>query len=253
MQTDQPFEFERFSRWYRQHARRLLTECDSSLVDQFDKDLEEVAARTQAGPPATSVCFLGNSGVGKSTLINATVAGAQSVLPAGGVGPLTAQALVVNRADSVSMKVSYHDPQRLNTLVLNLRTMFRHSLRSPEEPQLDPTDEVLEDALYRAQEADPSANSTREEYRRQGCLMVDGDQGSNRRIKDLLPLLALIQGTDEREVPASVPAEIRDRIKRLRDSLRLGRILHLTAEKNGEAVLRKELKAHACTMLAGHN
>jgi len=37
------------------------------------------------------ICFLGNSGVDKSTLLNALAAGEYQILPAGGIGPLTAQ------------------------------------------------------------------------------------------------------------------------------------------------------------------
>lgn len=52
-------------------------------------------------PDCITVCFLGNSGIGKSTLLNAVAAGAEQVLPAGGIGPLTAQATILQRGQSL--------------------------------------------------------------------------------------------------------------------------------------------------------
>jgi putative ribosome biogenesis GTPase RsgA len=42
-----------------------------------------------------TVCFVGGAGVGKSTLVNALVAGGDTVVTSGGVGPLTAQAIEI--------------------------------------------------------------------------------------------------------------------------------------------------------------
>src|SRR5689334_10052308 len=66
------------------------------------------------------VCFLGQAGVGKSTLVNSLVAGCETILPQGGVGPLTAQATSVSYASRPSFKAEYHPPLALSRLVAGL-------------------------------------------------------------------------------------------------------------------------------------
>src|ERR1700733_10523772 len=82
--------------WYKQRAHPFLqNNISEDKLDAFDKDNARLERSIQRSEAELSVCFLGNSGVGKSTLINAVIGGEQSVVPSGGVGPLTAQALVV--------------------------------------------------------------------------------------------------------------------------------------------------------------
>ena len=69
-------------------------------------------------PRETMVCCLGSAGVGKSTLINALVAGDRQVLPAGGVGPLTALATTVRYSDQRRFSAEYHKAKFLWKIVL---------------------------------------------------------------------------------------------------------------------------------------
>src|SRR5262249_34895917 len=81
--------------WYRMKARAFLERLESEKLRDFDKDLEQVRDAQMGVEKELAICFLGNCGVGKSTLVNALVADNQVIVPAGGIGPLTAQALVV--------------------------------------------------------------------------------------------------------------------------------------------------------------
>ena len=77
--------------WYEQSARPFLERHSPDRLQAVQADKERLS-RLLASTDEVTVCFLGNSGVGKSTLLNALAAGASQILPAGGIGPLTAQA-----------------------------------------------------------------------------------------------------------------------------------------------------------------
>lgn len=71
------------------------------------------------------IFFLGASGAGKSTLINALVSDEMSVVPAGGIGPCTAQAIVVRYGDKASFKAIYHTNSKLLSLLAGLATIYQ--------------------------------------------------------------------------------------------------------------------------------
>lgn len=80
--------------WYREKARPFLEKSAPEKLGALDSDATRLTSLTQATENIT-VCFLGHSGIGKSTLLNAIAAAEKQVLPAGGIGPLTAQATEV--------------------------------------------------------------------------------------------------------------------------------------------------------------
>ena len=76
-----------------------------------------------------TVCFLGNSGVGKSTLLNALAAGDQQVLPAGGIGPLTAQATEVSFSEIHKFRVTYHPKEKLWQTVFAIESRLKRQAK----------------------------------------------------------------------------------------------------------------------------
>ncbi|WP_293395655.1 GTPase [Nevskia sp.] len=80
--------------WFDQQAKPFLSAHAPEKLPSLQSDYERLQ-RLIARPDHITVCFLGNSGVGKSTLLNALAADEAQVLPAGGIGPLTAQATEV--------------------------------------------------------------------------------------------------------------------------------------------------------------
>ena len=87
-------DIESVETWYESRVRPFLAsleKIDSKVrrLEDFDADVKRLRESREKYDEELVVCFLGAAGVGKSTLINALVNGRQSILPSGGIGPLT--------------------------------------------------------------------------------------------------------------------------------------------------------------------
>ena len=114
--------------WYQKIARPVLDDLTKDRVADFDAHAGRLERLTRLADIEVAACFLGQAAVGKSTLINALVAGGNAVLPAGGVGPLTAQAIEVRYSERPMFTVEYHRSQQFWQLVFALeQKLFRQS------------------------------------------------------------------------------------------------------------------------------
>lgn len=111
---------ESLTKLYREKLRGLLVE--HGLPDAIESiDRSEENLRAAIGRDTTlSIGFLGESQVGKSSIINALVG--HRVLPSGGIGPLTAQATAVSYRNRNGFEVKYHGRDRLNQMRLVIQT-----------------------------------------------------------------------------------------------------------------------------------
>ncbi len=205
--------------WYEQHVRPFLEKHAQDRLESLEADYLRLK-RLKARPDEVTICFLGNSGVGKSTLLNALAAGDSHVLPAGGIGPLTAQATEVRFSSERRFRVTYHPRGHLWKLTFALEARLNLEKRTaaqsndggsdirPTVPLDDLAAELtesdVEEITDRAQPtsdmSDPDApkQDGLEGYIKQAKNIVCGNQFSDRELPYLVDALRLACGKQPR-------------------------------------------------------
>lgn len=255
--------------WYRQVVRPFLEQYAPERIPSLDNDLTRLEGLLGRSDKITA-CFLGNSGIGKSTLLNALVAGSEQVLPSGGIGPLTAQATEVHYSDIESFEVVYHQRKLLWRLTFGLEQRLLRGASKKKESEIsvpkaesvgnELTDEERQEVIEEfkvpdageASEATPSAAGDRiDEWIKQARLIVTGDQfgqGSLQYLVDALRIACGYKPISEK----NLRQEDADRIARVKQVLELskeGKAYRLTNE--GDRIkFREELKIHAAGFLS---
>lgn len=240
--------------WYKTQARSFLEKHCAEKVEEFDRDCGRLQKASSFLGEELSVCFLGNSGVGKSTLINALTGGGQAVVPSGGVGPLTAQALTVRYGASPKIAAEYHSRERLNQLVFGLENSWKSELGAPGEELADLTDEEGESLFAdMVAEVEEDELSNRERQRRDtksvAELLITGKQSADVTIRYLVDGLRDALGHGRPWATEANPEDAQ-RIARIRGALALAKKGERFVREGTPSELASVLNDHACGFLA---
>jgi dynamin family protein len=245
--------------WYRKAVRSLFERFDPKRIESADAECSRLESLEEAFSEEVPICFLGASGIGKSTLINALVG--ESLLPQGGIGPLTAQALRVRYGEQAEFQVHYHSPGRVGRLAFALEKTYQADLRKQGREvkeasgkdflELVDDDEDEDDGPTAAEivSDDDAQDERNREFRKQAALMIGGSQDAERETAYLIDRL--------RETVENKPLfgtlclpEDRSRIDRIRTCLIQGKKRQPFRCLESEQDFRKELHHHATGFLA---
>lgn len=235
--------------WFDQSAKPFLAKYAPERLVTLENDHARLK-RLIGMPDCVTVCFLGNSGIGKSTLLNALAAGAEQVLPAGGIGPLTAQATEVRHSPTPLFRVTYHQRKHLWKVAFALERRHENELRLAQQQAkstehsvsngadpgdlgtlLDDTDreDAAGSAEVREPDADPDAptSDALDQMIRQAKLIVTGDQFSKVSLPYLIDALRVACDVKTRWNQDITDADAK-RLARVR------RIFQLSSDQTGE-------------------
>ncbi|MCA9604137.1 MAG: dynamin family protein [Myxococcales bacterium] len=250
--TDSPTTI---SDWYAQQAATHIQEHLPNRAPIIADTLERLRRVAESAGRELPVCFLGQAGVGKSTLINALVAGSQTVLPQGGVGPLTAQATVIRHADHRFFQVRYLQAGRLNNLLFSLERSFNdRGTLPPPGPDPEAAEETrLEAELAQADPDDQSTSTKVDAYRRLAAQMVRGNQFAEVEVPYLCDRLRECMGNAPQWGTDAIPEDA-ERVARIASVLAEVRKdkehTHRVEAGADPAAFHRELDIHASGFLA---
>ena len=174
----------RLQAWFTAEGRGFFERSDATRLPGLESLLSDAKGHLSQDHRELPICFLGNAGVGKSTLINSLVDPVAHVVPQGGVGPLTAQATVVRYAERPFLRAHYFGAKRLNQLTFALdRFSERRQRRAVAEDNVGLDVAAQNEVLFVLSTGDDASDEDRQvaesrarAYISQARLLVTGNQ-----------------------------------------------------------------------------
>ena len=239
--------------WFDIRARPFLEQYEAVKAAELAQDLDRLRVINRRTLEDLPVCFLGASGVGKSTLINALVAGHDSVLPSGGIGPLTALAMEVRHGHQASFEVEYQPPQNLWPLVFGLEQTLRRKQGIQPAGESEPVAEgtVGEEDAAELQLGDETSENRFDRSRRQALKLITDDQNGDAPLPYLLDRLRELCGQRTIWGTTTMPRD-EARVQRLMSVLAAAKVgrSYKCADNGDRATFLDELAVHATGFLA---
>ena len=251
-------------RWLDEQVNPFLKAYAPEKMAALQGDRERFL-RIKARPDDVTVCFLGNSGVGKSTLLNALAADAAQVLPAGGIGPLTAQATEVHYSEVPMFRVVYHPKGRLWQTAFALEARLQRQRKQADALGQTPANSDLAQGLSDEEQREAVADATSNEvqsddgpvtdvlegYIKQAKNMVCGNQFADRPLDYLVDALRVACGQDTRWGTQLDDSDLR-RVARVRRILAAGKegLRYERRAQGDQRDFMEDLKDHAAGFLS---
>lgn len=238
--------------------RDYLGRDQQEKVGPLERDASHLEKVAQEADQELAVCFLGDAGVGKSTLINALVAGKEIILPAGGIGPLTAQAITVRYANRRRFEVQYHTAKTLWQVGFSLERALEREKEKARQ-MLPPTSdtfaqnlspEELVEAENSVNPENPNLESKIDSLKKQAQLLITGKQDTQLDLDYLVDTIREVTGKIQRWATTKRD-ENQERIEKIKDALvwtskeKAPRIFHVD-----EPGFQDSLSKHASGFLA---
>lgn len=258
--------------WFENSVRPFLQKHAPDRLATLENDHARLK-RLLDTPDRVTVCFLGNSGIGKSTLLNALAAGADQVLPAGGIGPLTALATEVRYSAVPLFRVTYHQRKHLWKVAFALERRHENQVRlaKPERasdaadqdtgtsPDLatmlddDDRDDAVAVAEVAAPSADPEApqSDALDQIIKQAKLIITGDQFAKVSLPYLIDALRVACDVKPRWAQSISDDDVK-RLAKVKQILQLPKENRIHERRQGEDsnAFMAELRDHAAGFLA---
>lgn len=212
--------------WFNDKATSFFEKFAPENFSMLQKNSDSLRSLLDK-PKEFEVCFLGDSAIGKSTLINALVAGDRMVLPAGGVGALTALATEVKYSENPFFSVHYHDIEKLRGI--------RLSLEKPLATQRKSKDSIENNQNIK-----------------QAQLLITGHQSNERTLEYLVDGIRCILG-EKIEWGSEISDEDIERINNIKNALNYSKekkVYECFQSSNIDNIFDQELSDHVSGFLA---
>jgi hypothetical protein len=236
------------SDWYERVLRSFLERHLPQQLAQLDDEHERLK-RTIGRGKETRVCFIGGAGIGKSTLLNAIVARDKVIVPAGGVGPLTALATEVRYSATPQLRVQYHPRGHLRRVASALNFHVKRARKAIDAPAAQQDQEAgLDDENITGNPESEGASRRMDELIRTVRLLVTGDLQKQLPVDYLADALSVACSLKPRW-GTSVSEEDSARIARIQQALQMAERGEDLNEEAGSG-FRLQLREHAAGFLS---